>query len=526
MTAVTGILTAAAAGFGLSRLLKIPVIPMLLVSGLVLRLIVPDMPLKYLESAVELGLVFLLFSMGIDLGPERFEKSGRTVLIIAVAQFSIIGVAGYFLARWLDFDIASSWMISFAMSASSTIAVVRHLRKQQQAFEPFGRLVTGVLLIQDILIILMITGISQIGHTSEEIGFGVLDAFLLIFASFLTQRYIVPVLLKKLIDEEETLLLSSLAILFVFTGLADAAGLPIVLGAFAAGFALSAFPVNGFVRGILSPLNDFFLVIFFVSLGAFITIPSWELLWKGLIFAGFILFVTPPLVAVIAEYSGVSSKASIESGLLLAQASELSLVAGLYALGENWISDELFSLIALLTVATMALTPFIATDQVALWLMHIRPSRRRRRLFTGKLRESIGYSNHIVMIGLGTSGRILLERLLSKGHQVVVIDADPVVIRALQAEGIVAVRGDSSDRSILRRANLREASFVICFTRRMADSRHVIKFVRGADTRVLVRVFDRQQADEILRDGAIPIVTADCAFEHFMEWFDGFPART
>src|SRR5680860_59475 len=110
----------------------------------------------------------------------------------------------------------------------------------------------------------------------------------------------------------------------------DRLELPLVVGALLAGVALSGFPVDALVRPQLASIGDFFSAIFFTALGALIGVPSGLELFQALVLAVLLIVVTPPLVTVVAEWTGLSARPAIEAGLLLAQASELSLVVGLY----------------------------------------------------------------------------------------------------------------------------------------------------------------------------------------------------
>ena len=178
------------------------------------------------------------------------------------------------------------------------------------------------------------------------------------------QRWVLPWLIIRKRLDEETLLLAVLATLFLFLGLASALGLPAIAGAFLAGFALSPFPLSCAARGQLTTFSDFFSAIFFTALGAILVVPKCALLLQALALAALFLLCTPPLVAAVAEWCGLTSRAAIESGLLLAQTGEFSLILGLTGVRLAHITPETFAVIALLAVLTMTLTPFVASDRV------------------------------------------------------------------------------------------------------------------------------------------------------------------
>lgn len=510
MTELAILVAIAAAGFGLSRALHLPVIPLLMLPGILLGFTDISLASDFFENALELGLAFLVFTSGIELNPERFGRQKSAVVWVGILQFVVLGLLGLLAALLLEFSTLEALYIGFGLSTSSTLVVLRHLKQQQQLFEPFGRLVTGVLLIQDLLIILVLV---LVNHLEEPwlISLMALGGVVLLFLMALASRgWLMPAMIMRWRLDEETILLSSMALLFAFVGLAVLLKLPTVAGAFFAGFAMSAFPVNGVIRGLLSSISDFFLAIFFTALGVIVFFPSLELVWKAGILVLLIVMITPPLVTVLAEWTGLSSRASIESGLLLAQTSEFSLVLALAGVLHLHISPDIFSLLALVTVLSMALTPFIATDRVTRFLLRFHPVRRR-------LPTQQSFDRHILMLGFGAAGMWVVKPLRNQGHEVLVVDDDPVVVEQLQKTGIPAIRGDGSDAKILQRAGVEKAKLIIASMRRIRDAEKVLRY--SSKIPVVVRVFEDRDADWIRRLGGIPILNSYAAAETFMEWF-------
>ncbi|MBE7438930.1 MAG: cation:proton antiporter [Spirochaetales bacterium] len=502
----------AAVGYGISRYFKIPVVAVLLVCGLVLGSLT-EIPVEFLQSSMELGLAFLLFSMGIELSPERFANRSGTIFLMAITQISLVGLSAYGLAHLLGYDHNAGLLLSFAVASSSTLAVVRHLRNNGQMYEPFGRLVTGVLLIQDTIMLALLAFLPE-GNDLHYFETGIY-ILLLGAASSLMHVIIVPFLVKKFAEDDEILLLLALAVLFIFLGMAHGLGLPLHLGAFAGGIALSAFPVNGLVRGQLFSVTHFFLAFFFVALGALIVFPSAGGLFTVLAFVILLFLITPPVVTFIGERSGISTRSSLESGLLLAQAGELSLAAALLFYQNGKIDPELFSIIALITVTTMTITPLLATDRTTYYMMHYRPGFRPGE-------EGPRLSGHILILGFGTVSRQILEMLKQTGREILIIDDDVQVVAQLRSQGLMAFAGDSrNNRQMLGTASLRSAHLVLSFARRLEDSIHVVRLARGGTAKVVVRVFDEPAAELIRKAGGIPINCLDSAVTEFINWFEG-----
>ncbi len=509
MTGFALLLAGAAVGLGIAHFMRLPSIPLLLVVGALLGF-TGAVPPELLQDAIVLGVTFLVFFAGLELNPERVGEQRRAVLWVGLVQFFVLGVTGLAVALALGHDLTAALYLALAMTASSTLVVVRLLQSRQQLFEPFGRLVLGVLLLQDLAIILLIPVVTRLPEGSWAVVEGLLAAGGLAGAALLFARLGGPRLALSFRHDEETLLLVVLGVLFAFIAAASFLGLPLIAGAFLAGVALSPFPTGLVVRGPLLSLSDFFLAIFFVALGGLVGRPDLIALGQSLVFVVLLIVVTPIVVTAVAERMGLSTRPAVESGLLLAQASEFSLVVGLWGLMAGQISVRVFTTVALVTVITMLLTPFIGTDRVTWRLMRLHPLRREPEIVDPP-------SDHILLLGCGDSGMPLLETLIASGHQMVVVDDDAAIIERLQDGDVPCVRGDGSDRDVLERVGARNARLIISTIRRAHDNAEVLRFAAGVPT--VVRVFDGASADLISSLGGTPVVYGDAGADGFLDWF-------
>jgi CPA2 family monovalent cation:H+ antiporter-2 len=506
------ILIVSAIGFGIARWTRLPVIPLLLLAGISLRLsgIQPDE--GFLMDAFYLGVAFLVFVAGIELNPDRFKGLLKSVLWVGVVQFLGAAIGGFALASLIGYEPVEALYIGLALSTSSTLVVVHQLKQQHQMFEPFGRLVIGVLLVQDLLMILLIVGLSRWLGGALAVAQGIGAAAGLAGIAVACQRWVLPFVMMRLKLDDESLLLIVLALLFGFLGLAYLVNVSLVAGAFLAGFALARFPVNGVARGLLLSLGDFFRAIFFTSMGSLVVISDITLVWQAAVLTIGVLLITPPLVAIIAEWQGMMSRPATESGLLLSQTSEFALVLGLTGfevLGQ--ISPEVFSLIALVAVMTMTLTPFVATDRFTTFLLHVHPLRRR-------MKADVRISGHVLILGFGAGGMWVVKPLQQAGHKLLVVDDDPVVIEQLGRMNIPCLRGDGADEKVLDMAGAGRARLILASMRRVADTERVLRHVKGVP--VIARVFEDFEAEAVRRLGGTPILNSMAAADTFIEWFD------
>jgi hypothetical protein len=329
--------------------------------------------------------------------------------------------------------------------------------------------------------------------------------------AWVVQRFVIPKLVFKFKPDEENLLLWLVAVLLGFVGVASWLELPLIAGAFAGGFVFSAFPLNGLVRGQLSSMVDFFHAMFFVALGVLLGVPHFEFWIEAGIYSLVVIFVTPPLVAMVAEWRGLNARAAIETGLLLAQTSEYSLLLGLSGVVLGHVSQDTFSVLALTTVMTMAMTAVLGREEVAKFLLPFHPLRRKSK----KIETPKG---HVLILGFGSAGMWTVKPLLAQGEEVLVVDDDAAVCRALANKNISFLRGDGAEEEVLKKAGARDAKLVIASMRRVGDSLTVLRYVKGVP--VVARVFEESDAKRIEEAGGIAVMNSVAAADTFMEWLE------
>ncbi len=510
MIELTLLLLAAAVGFAIARWTKLPSIPILLLAGLGMAAVYP-MDGGFVEDAITLGVTVLVFVAGIELNPRRLKGRGWIALQVGAGQFVALGLIGLGAALFLGFALETALYLSLALTASSTLVVVKLLQERRLLYEPVGRLVTGVLLLQDLLIIVSIPAVIRYPDGPWAIAFGVLGTLGLVALSGVVLRWVAPIVSDRLAGDEEMTLLVSLSLLFVFMGLAYLLDLPLVTGAFLAGVALSGFPAAALVRGQINSLGDFFHALLFAGLGAFLSLPTSTELLQASLLVLLIIVITPPLVAWISEHAGLSARPAISAGLLLSQTSEFSLVIALQGLALGRITPGVFTVITLVTVTTMILTPVLASDRMTWALMKIHPFKR------APSPERIP-ENHVLLLGCGRHGQELLETLIITRDEIVVLDQDPALVAHLREAGVRAVRGDAADPNALRGVGADRAQIIISTIRRREDNLPVLELAAGVP--ILVRGFNKEDGDWIRRRGGEPILYSDAAAGHFKTWFE------
>jgi Kef-type K+ transport system membrane component KefB len=509
MHGVALLIAAAALAHLAARRYGLPPIPLMLLAGVALSR-ATEPPPALLENALVVGASFLLFLAGLELDPRRMRAQTRAAVEVGCVHMLVLTVGGYAASVGLGLAPRSAAYVAVGLAGSSTLVGVSLLRARGRMYEPLGRLALGVLLLQDLLVLASIPLLAAERGGWLEAGLGLAAVAALAAFAIAVRAWGTPALVR-VADEPELVLLGALSLLFAFLAIGNLLGLPTVVGSFLAGVALARFPANLIARPQLAPVGDFFSALFFTALGGLVQDPTPALMLQAAVLGILLVLVTVPLVTVLVERAGFPAKAAIESGLLLSQASELALVVGLAGMLEGDVGLETFTLIALVTLMTMLLTPFLATDRVAERLVAYHPSRRR----------AVGASpphGHVLLLGAGSTGTAVLEELMIVGTQVVVVDEDPAVIAGLTEAGIAAEEGDVTDRGVLVRAGADRARVVISTIHRPRENQALLELTRSIP--VLVRVFDAADAEWVRARGGTPLLYSEAAADALMDWFD------
>jgi CPA2 family monovalent cation:H+ antiporter-2 len=486
---------AAAAGVAAAQWSRLPAVPILVLLGFAISRIPGGDGLRVDGAVPTLALAYLVFAAGLELEPARLVGNLGTALRVGLAQFVAVGSLGTLLASGLGFDAAAAAAIGVGLAGSSTIVGVRLLIERSQLGEAFGRVVLGVLLVQDLLMMLALAAIGSLGVEATPFPASPLVGLLLLIAGHVALRRVGPRWIGAHDERPSLMILIASSVLFAFLGVAYYTGLPLVVGAFAAGLSLSAFPVGGMIRAPIASIGVFVSAIFFAALGGSIETPTpRDLLAAGVLLAVVVL-ATPVVVAMAALRSGLARRESIEAGLLLAQCGELTLVLAVLGRGLEILDATAFSALSLATVVSMMATPLLATDRFAWWITARLPRRGLGRIPP--------IENHVVLLGCGRNSEVLLEMLRVAEVPLVVVDRDPGVVESLRARGVESICGEGSDPAILEATRAARARAVVSTMRRVADNVRLLRRLSADDgPLVIVRAFFDEDTQRLSRLGA------------------------
>ena len=423
----------------------------------------------------ELGAAFLLFSIGIETSVKRLMGMGKPLLVGTFLQvIGVIGVTVLFTNITGLVSLEASLFIGTIIAFSSTMVVIKLLADSKETNTLNGRVIISILLIQDILVILFVPLLQNFSQITNPYFFAPIigKSLLLVLIAFFSNKFIFPRLFNVASKENEVFFLSSISTAFLFIGVSFVLDIPITVGAFIGGLALNNLPYNTAIYSKIRALRDFFLTIFFVSLGAGLTFSFSSLGIQLMLTIIILIFIFKPLVFFfVSLLSGYGSRLGLEVGLSLAQVSEFGFVIAGIALSAGIFSLDLFSFIIAVSAFSMILTPHImhfapkAANFASLnlnKLFKINEIKLLNKRIEGlrKISDKEKLKNHIVIVGGGLVGR-KLARKLKLNHKIIIVDSDPEVVTEGKKEGLPFVYGTSEDAELLDALDLESAKLVV-----------------------------------------------------------------
>lgn len=314
-----------------------------------------------------IGIVFLLFLLGLHLQPQNLIHMLKKVTLVAVISSVLIAAVAYFIGRWFGLSTTESMVLGASMMFSSTIVGLKLLPTTVLHHQHTGEVMISVLLMQDVIAIVVLILINGAGVSGS---FNWHDLLLILIAlpllclfAFLIERYVLVKLLARFDRTQEYVFLLSIAWCLALSVLAQQLGLSEDIGAFVAGVALASSPISLFIAESLKPLRDFFLVMFFFSVGATFNFGyTAQVVIPAFILAILMLILKPSLFYVLLNKTGEKKQVSKEVGFRLGQASEFSLLVASIALSNKLISEVASNLIQATTILT-----FVVSSYYVVW---------------------------------------------------------------------------------------------------------------------------------------------------------------
>ncbi len=425
-----------------------------------------------IETISQIGLSLLLFLIGLEMDLKKMLGAGRVITVTALMQILGCIALGWVFFRFVG--LGGSWLealyLGVAAAMSSTVIIIKLLYDKRELETLAGRVTVGVLVLQDVFVILFLAIQPYLKHPAiAPLALALGKVLLLVGVAFLVSRFLLPPIFKSVARQPELVLVGGLAWCFAMGGLADRLGLSREMGALIAGVMVSTFPYTLDVVAKVTSIRDFFVTLFFVGLGMTIPVPTWGLLGGMLVFSAFLVgsrlvTVFPPLYRM-----RLGHRVSLLPAIHLCQLSELSLVLLTIGKAAGEVSEMAIS-VAAFAFAFLAVDSTYAILKSDLIIRKTAPWLTRLRL--PDLPESTGDTMHfersprIFLLGFAWTASSLLEEIQRNASHLLpelkVVDFNPLVIERLRARNVRVAYGDISHRETLHHAGIEHAEIIVC----------------------------------------------------------------
>jgi CPA2 family monovalent cation:H+ antiporter-2 len=453
------------------------------------------------ETLAEIGVVLLLFTIGLELSPGELRRLGRVLVIGGGLQVGLSIAAVAFVVALAGEALPRALLLGFLVALSSTAIVLKGLVERGEIDAPHGRLALGILIFQDLCVVPMILLVPALGGSggAGAIVRALVVAGVVVAVTLALARRVVPRALS-LVAATRGRDLFILAVVLVAAGIAwltSLAGLSLALGAFLAGVVLAGSEYAHQALADTLSLRDIFTSLFFVSMG--MLLDPRVLLRDGALVVGLVLAVLAgkALVATVAGLVlGFPLRVALLAGLVLAQVGEFSFVLATLGASAGLLDARAQALVFAVAVLTMLVTPFALRFGPDLAALAARVSPHGRgRLAPGETARTESLSDHVVVLGFGVGGELLADVMREAGVPVVAIDLNAERVRAARARGLPVSYGDVTSPEILERAGVAHARQVVVLLNDPDATLRAVRAARTASPRAEILVRARYVAD-------------------------------
>jgi Kef-type K+ transport system membrane component KefB len=524
-----GFIILAAAIFSVAaRPARIPSLVAYILAGLALGPVTGFMTVsETVHLASEVGIALLLFLVGLELSLDKIRDVGKVAVAAGLGQVVFTAAGGFVLSMALSFSPMESLFIATALTFSSTVVVVKLLDQKGDLDALYGRIAVGIFLVQDLVVIVVLTVLAGLGRQEAQgvVGVGVNLALafggmaLLLALAAAASRWVLPRLFAWVAHSPEILFTWSLTWCFLFVLGAEKMQLSLEIGAFLAGISLAQLPYNHEMRRRVHPLMNFFIAVFFVSLGIQMEFSAAREHWlPGLILSLFVLVGNPFIFMWIIARAGFGERTSFRTSVTVAQISEFSFIFAAMGMGAGLIKESILSLIGIVGLVTIAVSAYMILYADPLYEYCRRwgllKMFRARKGDDAQEPERASLSGHVIIVGMNSLGRRLARELTERKEIVLAVDSDP---RKLADLPCLTLLGNAEHASVLNEAGLDQARLLVSALHIEETNNLLTHRARSLGIPVSVHAFETAHVPELQALGATHLLfPRDLGAERFL----------
>lgn len=411
----------------------------------------------------ELGLVFLLFDIGLHFSLKEIHTRRDDMVGLALLQIILCGGLFALVGMAFGFPWPIALLVGASLALSSTAVVARILADRNQPSCPMGRTATAVLVAQDIVAIFLLTFAASLGGDPNLLGAEVVivlgKAVLALAIAILAGRFVVRPLFQSLAatGNRETFTVVALFIVLAASAATARAELSLTLGAFLAGMALSDTPYRNTVQAEVKPFAGLLLGLFFMSVGMSVNLPAMAFIWPAVLATALVIVIVKTVIVfVAARLNGWAIPGATQLGFLLSQGSEFTLVI----VGVATISAAMPGAWAGVLTAAVAVTLVAAPIWTALGL-HLARILAERRKDAVVDAEEVAQEHPVLIFGMSPEGRIAADALRDHDIACIGVDSDPERFVAASSDGYDMVFGDARGQRIMESLDAKHAKAIV-----------------------------------------------------------------
>ena len=487
-----------------------------------------------IEILAEIGVMLLLFTIGLEFSLKRLNEMRRLVLVGGGLQVGLTVAATAAVAVLFGRAFNQAVFFGFLVALSSTAIVLKSYVERNEIDSPHGRAGVGVLLFQDISIVIMMLMVpvlggkdaaASVGSVAKTLGGSILALVLIVVAAW----FIVPQLFKPIVrlKSPEVLILTAVLITLGMSWLTSHFGLSLALGAFIAGMVLSESDYSHQITADILPFRDVFNSLFFVSIGMLLSVSSLienfstVLLWLAFLVIGKFL-----IVWTVVQLLGFPQRVSAMTALGLAQIGEFSFVLAKAAQGTELLADGAdYQNFLAASIISMIATPFMiaAAPRVGYLFQSILPDKTEKESVDAEedihITSTGGLNNHVIIVGYGLNGRNLARVLRAVMVSYTILDLNAEVVREAKEQGEKINFGDATRREVLHHAHVENANALVLAMSDPHAARRCVKQARELNPNIYIVVRTRYTSEitELLELGADEVIPEE--FETSIEIF-------
>ena len=518
--------------------IKIPTILGFLITGIVagphgLNLISAK---HEVELLAEIGIIFLLFVIGIEFSLKSLSSLKNTVIWGGLIQ--VLGTIGvtYIIGVWAGLPIERAIFLGFLFALSSTAIVLKMLQERGEITAPHGRVAIAILIFQDIIVVPMMLLTPLLGGASEDAGLALLTmggkVIGVLILVIVLARYVVPLVLKAVVmtKSRELFILTVVVLCFATAWLTSSAGLSLALGAFFAGLIISESDYSHQATANILPFREIFISFFFVSVGMLLDLSFFIDHVVSIHLLALAVVIAKMLVIALAVFAlGYPPRTILLSTLSLFQVGEFAFLLATTGMPYDLLPQRDYQYFLAVSIITMGATPFLIaySSQLADAILEAPVPRVVRRRLNNITRsraqldapiEAICH-DHVVIIGYGINGQNVAKTAKQAKIPYVIVDMNADTYHKAKAQGEQVVFGDASDDTILRHVHVHEARVVVVAISDPQATINIVSRVRlfTETAYVIVRTRYVREIDGLMKKGADEVIPEE--FETSIEIF-------